>query len=161
MKNVKSKSQIKAEEVLAWATEELHKALTNIIINMQNHPRPYFMLIHIKDNYDGMLGGFGHKNRNDLLQTTHIPTPAEFVQGARIIDLSKKKVIHNVIILMDKPPAVPMISTSLIRVDNKQGRASWVYILPPDKPVIWGADMGEQSEFVFRSAAKSNAPIVN
>jgi len=161
VEKTKSKDHRKGEEVLAWATEELHKALTNIIINMQNHPRPYFMLIHIKDSYDGRLGGFGHKVRNDLLESHHIPTPAEFVSGERIIDLSKKKVVHNVIVLMDKPPAVPMISTSLLRIDNKQGSASWIYILPPDKPVIWGCDMGEQNEFVFNSAAKSNAPIVN
>ena len=166
MKQVKSKDQKKAEEILMWATEELHKNLTNIIINMQNHPRPYYMLIHMTDGYHGKPAELVGKIRNDLLNSTHVPSPDEFVKGERIIDLSKMKVVHNTINLYEewhlpKYVPVPLISTSLIRVDNRQGRAQWIYILPPDKPVIWGCDIGEQSEFVFRSAVKSNAPIVN
>ena len=160
MQKLKSKDQIKAEDVLAWATEELHRNLTNVILNMQNHPRPYFMLIHIHDGYDGKLGGLGHKVRNDLLNSKDQITPKDITAGERTIDLSKKKTTHNIIMLLDYPPAIPLLSTSLLKVDNRRGRVDWIYILPPDKPVIWGADMGEQSQFVFQSAKKSNAPVI-
>ena len=160
-RRTKSKDHKKAEEVLMWATAGLHENLTNIIINMQNHPRPYYMLIHVKDCYDGVPAGLVGKLRNDLLGTKYTPTPSEMRAGVRTMDLSNQRTASNLIVLSDNPPIVPLISTSLLRVDNKQGRVNWIYILPPDKPIIYGADMGEASEFVFKSAANSNAPIVN
>lgn len=157
---VKSKDQIKAEDVLHWATANLHENLTNIIMNMQGHPRPYFMLIHVTDGYHGPPANLIGKLRNDLLNSKHKPTKVEIRLGERTIDLSKSKVSGTRIMLMDNPPSVPMISSSLLRVDNKQGRVNWIYILPPDKPILWGADMGEASEFVYKSAEQAQAPIV-
>ena len=161
MRQVKSKSQIKAEDVLHWATQNLHENLTNIIMNMESHPRPYFMLIHVSDGYHGTPATMVGSIRNDLLNSKHIPDAKELILGERTVDLSKSKVSGTRIILMDNPPSVPMISSSLLRVDNKQGRVNWIYILPPDKPILWGAEMGEASEFVYRSAAAAQAPIVN
>ena len=156
----KSKDQIKAEDVLRWATANLHENLTNIIMNMQDHPRPYFMLIHVSDGYHGKPAGMVGTIRNDLLNSSHAPTKAEVMLGERTIDLSKLKVSGTRIVLMDNPPGIPLISTSLLRVDNKQGRVNWIYILPPDKPILWGADMGEASEFVYKSAERAQAPVV-
>ena len=120
-------------------------------------------MIHMTDGYHGKPAGLVGTIRNDLLKCgdTYVPTPAEFVSGERIMDLSKKKVVHNIVVLMENPPLIPLISTSLLRVDNAQGRVNWIYILPPDKPVIWGAEMGEASEFVFKSAVAAKAPIIN
>ena len=160
MRPVKSRDQIKAEEVLHWATANLHENLTNIIMNMQNHPRPYFMLIHVTDGYHGKPAGMVGMIRNDLLSSKYVPDVKEVLQGERTLDLSKVKVSATRIILMDDPPSIPLVSSSLLRVDNKQGRINWVYILPPDKPILWGADMGEASEFVYHSAAKAKAPII-
>lgn len=160
MRQVKSKSQIKAEDVLHWATQNLHENLTNIIMNMENHPRPYFMLIHVSDGYHGKPANMIGTIRNDLLNSKHIPDAKEILTGERTVDLSKLKVSGTRIILLDNPPSVPMISSSLLRVDNKQGRVNWIYILPPDKPILWGAEMGEASEFVYKSAAKANAPVI-
>ena len=159
-RKTKSKDQIKAEDVLHWATAKLHEDLTNIIMNMQHHPRPYFMLIHVKDGYHGPPAGMTGRIRNDLLNSKYEPTAKEKIEGVRTVDQSKVKVSSNLIILMDNPPSIPLISTSLLRVDNKQGRVNWVYILPPDKPILWGADMGEASEFVYKSAEAANAPVV-
>lgn len=160
MSRVKSKDQKKAEDVLHWATANLHENLTNIIMNLQGHPRPYFMLIHVSDGYHGKLAGMVGKLRNDLLNSKYVPKIVEVMQGERTVDLSKSKVSHTTIMLMDNPPTVPMISSSLLRVDNKQGRVNWVYILPPDKPILWGAEMGEASEFVYKSAERAQAPVV-
>lgn len=160
MRTTKSKDQRKAEDVLHWATANLHKNLTNIIMNMQGHPRPYFMLIHVSDGYHGRPAELVGRTRNDLLGSKYEPIAKEILQGERTIDMSKVKVSSTRIMLMDNPPGVPLISSSLLRVDNKQGRINWIYILPPDKPILWGADMGEASEFVIRSAANANAPVV-
>lgn len=159
MRTVKSKDQIKAEDVLHWATANLHENLTNIIMNMQGHPRPYFMLIHVTDGYHGKPAGLIGKICNDLLNSKYTPTNVEMKLGERTIDLSKSKVSGTRIVLMDNPPGIPLISTSLLRVDNKQGRVNWIYILPPDKPILWGADMGEASEFVYKSAERARAPV--
>ncbi len=160
MSRVKSKDQTKAEDVLHWATDNLHENLTNIIMNMQGHPRPYFMLIHISDGYHGRPASLVGKIRNDLLNSQYKPKTSEIIQDERTIDLSKSKVSHDIIVLMDNPPPQPLISSSLLRVDNKQGRVNWIYILPPDKPILWGADMGEASEFVYKSAERAQAPVV-
>lgn len=156
----KSKDQIKAEDVLHWATANLHENLTNIIMNLEDHPRPYFMLIHVSDGYHGVPAGMVGTVRNDLLNSKYIPNKKEILQGERTVDLSKSKVSGTRIVLMDNPPNQPLISSSLLRVDNKQGRVNWIYILPPDKPILYGVDMGEASEFVYKSAAKAKAPIV-
>jgi len=161
MSRAKSKDQMKAEDVLHWATAGLHKNLTNIIMNLQHRREPYYMLIHVTDGYHGKPAGLIGKIRNDLLNSNTVLTPAEVLAGERTVDLSKKKVSGTRIMLMENPPAIPLISSSLLRVDNVQGRVNWIYILPPDKPIIWGADMGEASEFVYKSAKAANAPIVN
>lgn len=160
MRKVKSKDQMKAEDILHWATETLHQNLTNIIMNMQGHPRRYYILIHVSDGYHGRPAGLVGKVRNDLLNSKYDPKVSEVMQGERTIDLSKSKVSATRIVLMDNPPSQPLISSSLLRVDNKQGRVNWIYILPPDKPILWGADMGEASEFVYRSAEQARSPVV-
>ena len=80
--------------------------------------------------------------------------------GTRTMDLSGKVVTHNTIVIMERwhLPPVPMLSTSLWRINNKIGEARCMYILPPDKPIILGTEMGESSKFIWKSS--QGAPLV-
>lgn len=124
-------------DVTLWLTDELHKMLTKVIMAKENHPRIYYILVIMKDGYEGQ---------------------SMASEGQRTIDLSGKHVIHNRLVLLDEPPIVPMISSSLWRIDNKIGEARCVYILPPDKPIMRGTEMGELSKFIWKSA--QGAPLV-
>lgn len=133
-------------DVTLWMTDELHKMLTKVIMAKENYPRIYYIMVIIKDGYEGPIP----KRNNELLNVGE--------QGEEAIDLSGKHVIHNRIVIIDSPPVVPMIGSSLWRIDNKIGEARCVYILPPDKPIIYGAQMGEASKFIWKSA--QNAPLI-
>lgn len=125
------------QDVTLWLTDELHKMLTKVIMAKENHPRIYYILVIMKDGYEGQ---------------------SMASEGQKTIDLSGKHVIHNRLVLLDEPPVVPMISSSLWRIDNKIGEARCVYILPPDKPIMYGTKMGETSKFIWKSA--QGAPLV-
>lgn len=129
------------QDVLLWLTDELHKRLTEVIMAKENHPRIYYILVIMSDKYISPPAGRTPRSEPD-----------------RTIDLSGKAVIHNTIMCMDVPPPVPMLSTSLWRIDNKIGQAECKYILPPDKPIIFGSQMGEASKFIWKSA--QGAPLV-
>ena len=124
-------------DVTLWLTENLHKMLTKVILAKENHPRIYYILVIMKDGYEGQ---------------------SIASEGQKTIDLSGKHVIHNRLVLLDEPPPVPMISSSLWRIDNKIGEAKCIYILPPDKPIMHGTEMGESSKFIWKSA--QGAPLV-
>lgn len=125
------------KDVTLWMTDELHKMLTKVIMAKENHPRIYYILVIIKDGYQGppAVRSDGRESGSE-----------------KTVDLSGKHVVHNRLVLLDKPPTVPMISTSLWRIDNKIGEARCVYILPPDKPIMLGVEMGESSKFIWKSA---------
>ncbi len=124
-------------DVTLWLTDELHKMLTKVIMAKENHPRIYYILVIMKDGYEGQ---------------------SMVSENQKTVDLSGKHVIHNRLVLLDDPPIVPMISSSLWRIDNKIGEAKCVYILPPDKPIMYGTEMGESSKFIWKSA--QGAPLV-
>lgn len=131
------------QDVTLWMTDELHKMLTKVIMAKENHPRIYYILVIMKDGYQGpaMVRSNGNLGGRD-----------------KEIDLSGKHVVHNRLVLLDDPPIVPMINSSLWRIDNKIGEARCVYILPPDKPIMLGVEMGESSKFIWKSA--HGAPLV-
>lgn len=124
-------------DVTLWLTDELHKMLTKVIMAKESHPRIYYILVIMKDGYEG---------------------PSFESAEQETIDLSGKHVVHNRLVLMDKPPVVPMINSSLWRIDNKIGEARCMYILPPDKPIMLGTEMGESSKFIWKSAR--GAPLI-
>jgi len=131
------------KDVTLWLTDELHKMLTKVIMAKENHPRIYYILVIMNDGYQGPPAV-----RSDGKQ-----------EGEnKIVDLSGKHVIHNRLVLLDKPPVVPMINSSLWRIDNRIGEARCVYILPPDKPIMYGTEMGESSKFIWKSAR--GAPLI-
>ena len=120
------------QDVTLWLTDELHKMLTKVIMSKENHPRVYYILVIMSDKYLG--------------------PPAAFNRDVKTVDLSGKKVIHNTIVCMEAPPIVPLLSSSLWRINNKIGEAKCIYILPPDKPMVLGSQMGEASKFIWKSA---------
>ena len=133
-------------DVTLWMTDCLHKVLTKVILAKQDWPFVYYIMVITKDGYLGPLD----KRNNELLNQGET--------GEKTIDLSKKHVIHNRLIIMREPPPIPMIGTSLWRISNKLGEARCIYILPPDKPMITGTQMGEASKFIWKSA--KNAPLI-
>ena len=134
------------QDVTLWLTDELHKMLTKVILAKENHPRPYYILVTVKDRYLGPPA----RRHNRLLN--------QGPDGEKTVDFSGKHVIHNTLVLLDRPPAVPLIDSSLWRIDNKIGEARCIYILPPDKPIILGQQMGEASKFIWKSA--QGAPLI-
>ena len=126
-------------DVTLWMTQELHKRLTEVIMAKENHPRIYFILVVMKDGYEGQPS-------SSLCQKT--------------VDLSGKHVNSNRIICLEEwqLPPVPMINSSLWRIDNKIGEARCIYILPPDKPIMAGVEFSESCKFIWKSA--QGAPLV-
>lgn len=131
------------QDVTLWMTDELHKMLTKVIMAKENHPRIYYILVIMKDGYQGPPA---------------VRSDGRSFGSEKTVDLSGKHVIHNRLVLLDAPPIVPMISTSLWRIDNRIGEAKCEYILPPDKPIMYGTQMGEASKFIWKSAR--GAPLV-
>ncbi len=133
------------KDVTLWMTDELHKRLTEVIMAKENHPRVYWILVKMNDGYqapamvrsDGALGG-----------------------RTKTVDLSGKHVNCNRLVCMEwyHLPPVPLINSSLWRIDNKIGEAKCIYILPPDRPIMMGTEMGESSRFIWKSAKR--APLV-
>lgn len=134
------------KDVTLWMTNELHKMLTKVIMAKENHPRIYYILVIMKDGYDGPT----LVRNNDLINKGE--------QGEQTIDLSGKHVVHNKLVLTNQPPPVPLIGTSLWRINNRIGEARCEYILPPDRPIMMGTEMGESSKFIWKSA--KGAPLV-
>ena len=134
------------QDVSLWLTHELHKMLTKVIMAKESHPSIYYILVRFEDRYLGPTA----KRSNRLINKGK--------SGTKTIDLSGKHVIHNTIVLLSYPPATPLINSALWRIDNKIGEARCCYILPPDKPIMYGTDMGESSRFIWKSAR--GAPLI-
>lgn len=136
------------QDVILWMTDELHKMLTKVIMAKENHPRIYYIMVIMKDGYQGPTA----VRSNELINKGE--------QGEKAMDLSGLHVNHNRIVCLEEwdLPPVPLISTSMWRIDNKIGEAKCMYILPPDKPIMLGTQMGESSKFIWKSAR--GAPLV-
>lgn len=147
------------KDVTLWMTFVLHEMLTRVIMAKENHPRVYWILLKFEDGYEGPplvcsnnLINQGTKILTDLLNSND--------RVFRTIDFSTKHVNHNTLICLEEwhLPPVPLINSALWRIDNKIGEARCIYILPPDKPIMWGTEMGESSKFIWKSAR--GAPLV-
>lgn len=135
---------MKTGDVKTWATENLHKSLTKIINAKAARRKPYFILVIVKEGYDGPIGLQG--NANELLGNTEKRDPT--------IDLSGKRVVHNKIIILEERPIVRMLGSSLWHIDNVKGKVDCEYILPLDTPMIHGFEVdgkGEESRIVHES----------
>ena len=145
---------LKVGDITAWATKVLDESL-RAVINAKAHLRtPYYIMVIIKEGYDGPAA---KGNSNELLHG--IDSRQAPRQGAtKTVDMSKLKVVTNRLIIMHQPPPVPMIGSSLWRINNKTGEVRCCYILPPDKPMIAGFTVEEESVTVAKCAV--GMPIV-
>jgi len=130
-------------DVMTWATEDLNKRLIDVVNSKSSRREPYFILIITKDGYMGQSSGNSRKK---------IPT--------KTVDMSKSKVVSNRIMILEpnQLPKVPMLGTSLFRVDNRTGEVKCVYVLPLDKPQFGNFEITGESELVAKSA--QGMPIV-
>jgi len=126
-------------DITTWATEDLNQRLVAVVNSKSSSIRPYYILVITKDGYMGQPAGNAGR-----------PT--------KTVDLSTKKVVHNTIMLLDKPPVVRMLGTSLFYVDNSIGLVKCIYVLPLDKPQIGEFEVGGESELIGKCS--QGMPIV-
>jgi hypothetical protein len=141
-------------DIKTWATGVLHKELESVINAKAGMREPYYIFAVIKEGYDGPAA-FG--NNNELLHGEDTRR-AKHYNDTRTVDLSKKRVVTHRFILMRQPPPIPLLNSSLWRVNNKTGEVKCCWILPPDKPMIAGFDVELESQLVTQCG--SNMPYV-
>ena len=124
---------LKHGDITEWATKVLHDGLEAVINSKASRRTPYFILVIIKNGYDGPAT----KSDNYLLHGKD-----QRQTDTETVDMSKKRVVTNRFVILDKAPLIPMIGSSLWRIDNKTGEVRCVYILPPDKPMVPGFEVG-------------------
>ncbi len=140
-----------------WMVNNLHDSLTKIINAKQGMDRPYYILVIVKKGYFGPPAD----SNNELIATDAEKQRAKQANQKLIVkNFEGKTVISTRIVIMFRPPPVPMIGSSLWRVDNRTGEVKCIYILPPDKPVMSEVEFTEDSELVFKSAKRSRVPLI-
>ena len=122
-----------------WSEQCLREGLERVIELKCKRRTPYYVMVIVKDGYHGPPAGNADEDK-------------------KTVDLSKKKVITNRLVIMDRPPIVRLIGTSLFRVDNATGEVRMIYILPRDKPMVGEFEVGGESERLQLSA--KNMPII-
>lgn len=130
---------IKWGDFHAWCTQNLHSELDKVI-GKNLHRDRYFLLVIVNNGYDGPPTGDGK------------------IRPTKEVDLSTKTVMHCIINIIDRPPLIRLIGSSLWEVDNRIGLARCVYSLPPERPTR-ESDDSMSSELVHRSA--KNMPLRN
>ena len=116
-----------------WCTQNLHRSLEKVINANQHRKEVYYLLVIIKDGYEGPPAGIKGE-----------------INTTKDVDLSGKKVMRVTINILNNPPLVKMLGSLLWGVDNRIGLAECLYALPPDKPTK-GPEGECDSELVFRS----------
>lgn len=142
---------LKYGDITTWAQKVLHDGLEAIINSKAARRKPYYVMVIVKEGYDGPAVS----NANHLL---HGKAPQPIV--TKTVDMSMKRVVTNRFMVMEPEhvPNIPLIGTSLWRIDNKTGQVRCEYILPPDKPMIGGFSVGLDSQTVQKCA--KGMPIV-
>ena len=137
-------------DITTWAQKVMHDGLEAVINSKAARRTPYFIMVIVKEGYDGPPP---RKSDNHLLHGRKKRS-----SGTRTIDMTKKRVVTNRFLIMDNAPMVPMIGSSLWRIDNKTGEVRCMYILPPDKPMVGGFNVGLDSQTVGKCA--KGMPII-
>jgi hypothetical protein len=129
--------------------------IDKIMSAKQKRDRVYYLLIMIKDGYQGPLA---MGNNNELLHGVD-KKQDRFRGETAERDFSDLKVAHCTIQVLEpfQVPNVPLIANILMKVDNKAGTIERVYALPPDIPIV---DDGKsvENESVIRDS--QGMPIV-
>ena len=143
-------------EIKAFATKDLQENL-EAIVNAKSHRRePYYMLVIFGEGYHGPAA----KGTNNYLLHGEDKKQAPMTGATKDIDLSGLKVMKQTIQVLEPcmVPNIPLIGTTLIKVDNKRGSVDFVYILPPDKPIVSGFEVEGHSETAEKCGA--NMPYI-
>lgn len=143
-------------DIKQWATKVLHDELESIINAKSHYSLPYYILIIMKEGYQGPAA---YGNNNELLHGDDKGLTPHTGQ-TKSVDLSNQRVMSHRFILLNenKVPKIPLIGSALVYVNNKTGQVRFMYILPPDKPMIGGFDVELESQTVAEDAKYS--PIV-
>ncbi len=144
---------IEIGEIRDELAKDLHKMLDLVINRMAKHPRIYWILIHA--DWDNMEK-----------PTTGVPLPWQNLFGKQFrphktdIIANPQNVLRTNLVIMPTKPTHPVVGTACVEIDNKQGRATWLWGLPKDAPRP-GIEQqeGSENEGVFQSARKSGAII--
>lgn len=142
-----------------WVTADFHRNIERIVNAKAGRRKPYFILVIIKNGYDGTPA---YGNANTLIADEQQKLVAKIDTQVTTTDmnLEGKKVmsVRMIILEPEKVPPVPMIGTSLWKVDNVKGDIRCIYILPADKPIIEGVELENESRLVFKSG--KGMPII-
>lgn len=143
-------------DIKAWACKVLHDELETIINAKKNYRFPYYILVIMKEGYQGPAA---YGNNNELLHGADKGLKPQ-TGPTRNMDMSGKRVMTHRFILLseDRVPAIPLVGSSLWYINNKTGQVRCMYILPPDKPMIAGFDVELESETVGKCSLA--VPIV-
>ena len=145
---------LKHGDVTTWAQKVMADGLESIV-NAKSHMRtPYFIQVITKEGYDGPAA---KGNSNHLLHGTDCGRAPEH-GPCKTVDMSGKRVVTNRFLIMNNAPPVPMLGSSLWRINNKTGEVRCMYILPLDRPMVAGFNVEEESELVANSA--KGMPII-
>lgn len=146
---------LKHGDITKAFSADLQDKIERIINAKSARRKPYYLLIMIKDGYDGPLA-LG--NSNQLLHSRD--TGKGRSRGAtKTCDFSKLKVAHCIIQILERRqvPTVPLLANILLRVSNRTGEVRRIYALPPDIPIL-DKGMGVDSRTVHRHA--KGMPII-
>jgi len=135
-----------------WVTMDFHRNIERIVNAKAGRTKPYFILVIIKNGYDG-TPAYGNANMLIADETQKLVAKIDTQVTTTDMNLEGKRVMsmRMVILEPEKVPPVPMIGTSLWKVDNVKGDIRCIYILPQDKPIIEGVELEQESQLVFRS----------
>lgn len=143
------KTKLTHGDFRTWSTTVLHEQLEKVINSKQHSRKPYYILVVIKRGY---FGPPAFRNANNILSGDRVTA-----EKTKDMDFENKIIFSCRLILMNKPPIVPLIGTALWYIDNLKGLVKSVYVLPPDMPVDSTKDMTESSELVAKSGR--NMPL--
>ena len=141
-------------DIKGWATKVLHDELETIVNSKSSYSLPYYIVITMKEGYDGPAA---YGNNNELLHGDDKKTKPRRGK-TKTVNMEGQRVMTQRFILVNKPPLIPLVGSAVVYVNNKTGEVKFLYILPPDKPMIGGFDVELESEAVLR--AEKGMPIV-
>ncbi len=135
-------------DIKQWGTKVLHEELVHIINAKSNYSLPYYIIIIMKEGY---IGPPAYGNNNELLHGVDTRQKAT-QKDTKDVDLSNKRVMTHRFVLTNNRPAVPLLGSALVYVNNKTGQVRFEYILPPDRPMVAGFDVELESETVAKDS---------
>jgi len=110
---------------------------------MSRRTSPYYLLVTVEDGYSGPPA-FG--NSNEML--------GNIARASSSMDLTGKRVSRARWIILDTPPKVPLLGSSLFKVDNVKGKLDCMWCLPRDEPRMVEKRVGSMNNAVLHKSAE-------